>query len=97
MKKKERRRIAQENFARKSSGIESFFTDLDACGCNMTIHLYLELDKKPEIPVLNAAMRKVLETHKGINMKLNRKTWYYSSYIPECRIIEVYGKVQIVS
>ena len=78
-----------EEFVRKPSGIEAFFVDLDAGGCNMTFHFYLELDKEPDVELLNATMRKMLETHKSINMKLYRNLWYSSSYIPECRIIDV--------
>ena len=81
-----------EEFVRKPSGIEAFFIDLDACGCNMTFHFYLELDRKPDTDLINATMRKMLETHKGINMKFYRNSWYTSLYVPKCRVIEVEGE-----
>ena len=82
----------QDVFVRKPSGIEAFFIDLDACGCNMTFHFYLRLDKQPNTAVLNAAMRKLLETHGGMNMRFYRNAWYTTSYIPECRVYEVEGE-----
>lgn len=82
----------QDVFVRKPSGIEAFFIDLDECGCNMTFHFYLELDQKPDVPMLNDAMRRMLDTHSGINMKLYRNAWYTTSHVPECRVIEVAGK-----
>lgn len=79
-------------FVRKPSGLESFFIDLDECGCNMTFHFNLELDQKPDVDLLNTAMERVLQTHEGINLKLYHNAWYTSSYIPPCRQIEVAGK-----
>ena len=81
----------QDVFVRKPSGIEAFFIDLDACGCNMTMHFYLELDKQPNKALMDATMKKMIETHKGMNMKFYRNAWYSSSYIPECRIYDVEG------
>ena len=76
-------------FVRKPSGIEAFFIDLDECGCNMTFHFFLCLNKKPSLDLLNNALEKVLRTHSRINMKLDHDLWYLSDYIPECSIIEV--------
>ena len=81
----------REEFVRKPSGIEAFFIDLDACGCNMTFHFYLEVDKEPNVDLLNTAMQRMLETHYGINMKFYRNAWYSSCYVPKCRVIEVEG------
>ena len=81
----------KEGFVRKPSGLEAFFIDLDQCGCNMTFHFYLKLDKRPCHVELNDVMRQMIDTHKGINMKFYRNAWYSSSYIPECRVLEVEG------
>ena len=82
----------KNTFIRKPSGLEAFFIDLDECGCNMTFHFYLELDKKPDLAVLNKAMQQMLKTHSGVNMKLHRNAWYTTSYNPSCKIIDVVGK-----
>ena len=76
-----------EGFIRKPTGIEAFFIDLDAGGCNMTFHFYLKLDKKPDPERLKAAMKQILSTHQGINMKFYKDAWYASSYSHECPII----------
>ena len=81
----------EDVFIRKPSGLESFFIDLDAGGCNMTFHFYLELDRKPDLAFLNATMKKMIDTHEGINMRFYRNAWYSSSYVPECRVYEVDG------
>ena len=78
-----------EGFIRKPTGIEAFFIDLDAGGCNMTFHFYLKLDKKPDPERLKAAMKQILSTHQGINMKFYKDAWYASSYSHECPIVEI--------
>lgn len=82
----------QDVYVRRPSGIEAFFIDLDACGCNMTFHFYLELDRKPDLHILNETMRTMLETHSGMNMKFYRDAWYTSSYIPECSVVDIQGE-----
>ena len=79
-------------FIRKPSGLEAFFIDLDAGGCNMTFHFYLELDRKPNVERLREAMRRMVSTRKGINMRLYRNAWYVSSYEHTCPIVEVEDK-----
>ena len=81
----------QDIFVRKPSGLEAFYIDLDECGCNMTFHFYLELDKKPDVAAMNHAMRQMLATHSEINVKFYRNAWYTSSHIPTCRVYEVEG------
>lgn len=81
----------QDVFVRKPSGIEAFFIDLDACGCNMTFHLYLKVDKQPNVATMNSTMKKMLDTHRGMNMRFYRNAWYTTSYAPECQVYEVEG------
>lgn len=79
------------NFVRKPSGMEAFFIDLDKCGCNMTFHFYLKLDRKPSIEELDLAFNKTLETHDGINLMYIKNKWYISDYIPKCEVKKIYG------
>jgi len=79
-------------FIRKPSGLEAFFTDLDAGGSNMTIHFYLELTQKPDVDRLREAMRKLLGTHTGANMRFYKNAWYAVSHDCECPVIEVEGR-----
>ena len=58
-----------QSFIRKPAGLESFFIDLDAGGCNMTFHFYLKLDKKPDIDRLRNTFNRILSEHKGMDMK----------------------------
>ena len=76
---------------RKPKGLEAFFVDLAECKCNMTIHLYLKLDKRPSRTLLNSTMRRMLCIHPDVNLKYKRKKWYPSDYVPECQIVEVDG------
>ena len=82
----------ESGFIRKPSGLEAFFTDLDAGGSNMTIHFYLELTQKPDVEHLREAMRKLLDTHKGANMRFYKNAWYTSSHDCECPVIDVEGR-----
>lgn len=79
-------------FIRKPSGLEAFFTDLDAGGSNMTIHFYLELTQKPDVDRLRESMRKLLGTHTGANMRFYKNAWYAVSHDCECPVIEVEGR-----
>ncbi len=76
-------------FVRRPSGMESFFIDLDECGCNMTFHFYLKLNQRPSLKELNFALRSILKTHGGINLKYKKNAWYTSDYLPECTLKEV--------
>lgn len=76
-------------FVRRPSGMESFFIDLDACGCNMTFHFFLKLNKKPSLQEINLAFRRLLKTHGDINLKFKKNAWYQSDYLPECTLKEV--------
>lgn len=71
-------------FVRKPSGLEAFFIDLDACGCNMTFHYFLKLDRQPDLEQLNDALRQALDTHGGINLKYHKNRWYKAEYTPRC-------------
>ncbi len=77
-------------FVRKPSCLESFFIDLDECGCNMTFHYYLQLDCRPSLELLNHTMRTMLTTtHKGMNLKYQDHLWHYADRIPQACVIEV--------
>ena len=80
-----------ETFFRKPSGLEAFFIDLDECGCNMTFHFYLKLNKEPSVEEINIALRRVLETHSGLNLKYVNDEWHKSDYIPECDVRHIDG------
>lgn len=73
-----------KGFVRKPSGLEAFFIDLDACGCNMTFHYFLKLDRKPCLDQLNEVLQQALETHRGINLKFHKNRWCKSDYTPKC-------------
>ncbi len=79
-------------FIRKPSGLEAFFTDLDAGGSNMTIHFYMELTQKPDVFRLREAMRALLSTHTGANMRFYKNAWYTASHDCECPVIDVEGR-----
>lgn len=79
----------EQGFIRKPSGLESFFIDLDDCGCNMTIHYFLKVSRQPSLPLLNQAMQKSLETHNGMNLRYYKKAWYSSEELPECQVADV--------
>lgn len=74
------------------SGLEAFFIDLDAGGCNMTFHFYLELDRKPDVSLLRDAMRHMMSAHEGMNMRYHRHAWYVSSHTHDCPVIDVEGE-----
>lgn len=78
-----------EGFVRKPSGLESFLNDLDVCGCNMTFHYFLKLNRKPSLKKLNEAMSQAVETHAGINIRFVKNVWRKSDYLPVCSIIEI--------
>ena len=78
-----------EEFIRKPSGIEAFFIDLDECGCNMTFHFYLKLDKQPSCEEINDALDRALETHGNMNLMYKDGKWFKSDYIPRCTVKEV--------
>ena len=78
--------MMQTAYLRKPSGLEAFFIDLDECGCNMTFHFYLKLDRQPALSDLNSALREVLEAHSGINLVFKNEAWYKADTIPECTI-----------
>ena len=82
----------ENGFVRKMSGLEAFFVDLDACGCNMTIHFCLELNRKPNVDRLRMAMKQIMKTHEGINVRFYRNAWYVSSYVHDCPVIDVEGE-----
>lgn len=74
---------------RKPSCLESFFIDLDACGCNMTFHYYLQLDCKPSVERLNRTMQTMLTTtHKEMNLKYQDRSWYLSDDIVPVSVLE---------
>lgn len=74
---------------RKPSSLESFFIDLDECGCNMTFHYYLQLDCKPSVALLQRTLQTMLATtHKGINLKYKNYVWYLADYVPTVSVIE---------
>ena len=73
-----------KGIVRKPSGLEAFFIDLDACGCNMTFHYFLKLDREPCLDQMNVVLQKALETHKGINLKFAKNRWCKSDYTPQC-------------
>lgn len=76
-------------YLRKPSCLESFFIDLDDCGCNMTFHYYLQLDCKPDLQLLDQTMQSMLTTtHTGINLKYQNNSWYLSDYISGVEVIE---------
>ena len=79
----------ENGFVRKPSGLEAFFVDLDAGGCNMTIHFYLQLDRKPDVDRLRKTMQQILSTHFGADMRFYKNAWYTSSYTHNCPVIEV--------
>ncbi len=78
-----------EGFVRRPSGLESFFIDLDTCGCNMTFHYFLKLNKKPSLKKLDAAMAHAVQTHDGINLRFVKNLWRKSDYLPSCSIVEI--------
>ena len=79
-----------DTFVRKPSCLESFFIDLDDCGCNMTFHYYLQLDRKPSIELLDRTLRIMLTTtHKGINLQYHDdQTWHIADEIPSVYVTE---------
>lgn len=79
------------NFFRRLSGLEAFFIDLDECGCNMTFHFYLKLDKEPSVNEINRALKRVIETHRGLNLMYQNDRWYLSDFIPECEVRHIDG------
>ena len=75
---------------RKPSSLESFYIDLDACGCNMTFHYFLQLDRKPSLRLLNQTLRKLLTTtHREINLKFRELAWHLSDYISPVKVEEM--------
>lgn len=78
-----------DTFVRKPSSLESFFIDLDDCGCNMTFHYYLQLDQKPSLELLDRTLRSMLTTtHQGINLKYLNQSWYLADHIPSVYVSE---------
>jgi len=74
---------------RKPSSLESFYIDLDTCGCNMTFHYFLQLDRRPSLRLLNRTLRKLLTTtHREINLKFRELAWHLSDYISPVRVEE---------
>ena len=81
----------ESSFIRKPNGLESFFIDLDAGGSNMTIHFYLELDRKPNVHRLRKAFEQTLRIDKGMDMRFYKNAWYTVTIPHECPVIDVEG------
>ena len=77
---------------RKPKGLESFFIDLAYGGCDMTIRVYLRLNKKPSQEKINKAVNTVLKSHIGTNLKYKRNAWYSAEYTHKCRVYELSDK-----
>ena len=82
----------EDQFLRKPSCLESFFMDLDDCGCNMTFHYFLQLGQKPDTAVLNQALSAMLDTHLGMNLRYFKRGWYISRELDPCQIVELEGE-----